>query len=115
MSQERFDEWVKSAAQDYNRPPDTRSRRTLLREAPTSRSTGGRRRGLRQWRFGSLVAAATAAGRRGEAFSGDIAVKAEVEALMAGCREALGRLNVLVVNAAQCALLSRRSASSSAT
>lgn len=49
----------------------------------------------------SLVAEARAAGRRAEAFRADVAVKAEVDALMAKVGETLGRLDVLVLNAAR--------------
>ena len=49
----------------------------------------------------ALVAAARAAGRRAEAFTADVAVRAEVEALMAKVGETMGRLDVLVLNAAR--------------
>jgi NAD(P)-dependent dehydrogenase (short-subunit alcohol dehydrogenase family) len=49
----------------------------------------------------ALVAEARAAGRRAEAFSADVAAKAEVEALFAKVDEAFGRLDVLVLNAAR--------------
>src|SRR5262245_8272373 len=49
----------------------------------------------------SLVAEAKALGRRAEVFHADVAVKAEVEALMAKVGETLGRLDVLVLNAAR--------------
>jgi enoyl-[acyl-carrier protein] reductase III len=42
-----------------------------------------------------------ALGRRAECFAGDIAVKAEVEALMGAVGAAFGRLDVLVLNAAR--------------
>lgn len=50
---------------------------------------------------GELVAYARAAGRRAEAFQGDISVRTEVEALMAKVVETFGRLDVLVLNAAR--------------
>jgi NAD(P)-dependent dehydrogenase (short-subunit alcohol dehydrogenase family) len=49
----------------------------------------------------ALVAEARALGRRAEAFTADVAVKAEVEALMKDVGERLGRLDVLVLNAAR--------------
>src|SRR5438067_1711504 len=49
----------------------------------------------------ALVAEARTKGRRGEAFTADVGVKAEVEALMAKVAEKLGRLDVLVLNAAR--------------
>src|SRR5207249_2733067 len=49
----------------------------------------------------ALLAEAHAKGRRGEAFTADVGVKAEVEALMAKVAEKLGRLDVLVLNAAR--------------
>ncbi len=49
----------------------------------------------------ALVAEARALGRRAEAFTADVAVKAEVEALMAKVDAAFGRLDVLVLNAAR--------------
>src|SRR6185295_18331236 len=44
MSQERFDEWVKSAAQDYNRPPDIPPRDAMW-EAIEARGQGPEARG----------------------------------------------------------------------
>lgn len=49
----------------------------------------------------SLVAEVKAAGRRAEGFYADIAVRAEVEGLMAKVGETFGRLDVLVLNAAK--------------
>ena len=46
-------------------------------------------------------AAVRALGRRAELFQGDIAVKAEVEALLEAVGQAFGRLDVLVLNAAR--------------
>jgi enoyl-[acyl-carrier protein] reductase III len=48
----------------------------------------------------SLLAEVRAVGRRAEAFVGDIASKADVEALMTRVGETMGRLDVLVLNAA---------------
>ncbi len=48
-----------------------------------------------------VIAEARALGRRAEAFTADIAVKAEVEALMNKVNASLGRLDVLVLNAAR--------------
>jgi len=48
-----------------------------------------------------LVAEARALGRRAETFTADVAVKAEVEGLMAKVEAAFGRLDVLVLNAAR--------------
>ena len=48
-----------------------------------------------------LIAEAKALGRRAETFTADIAVKAEVEALMAKVNASFGRLDVLVLNAAR--------------
>ncbi|MCC7138509.1 MAG: SDR family oxidoreductase [Planctomycetes bacterium] len=48
-----------------------------------------------------LVEHATAAGRRAAAFQADVAVRTEVEAMMAKVGETFGRLDVLVLNAAK--------------
>lgn len=49
----------------------------------------------------AVQAEVQALGRRAECFHGDIAVKAEVEALLAAVGAAFGRLDVLVLNAAR--------------
>ncbi len=49
----------------------------------------------------ALVAEARALGRRAETFHADIAIRTEVEALMKEIGERLGRLDVLVLNAAR--------------
>src|SRR5262245_2966561 len=49
----------------------------------------------------SLVDDAKKAGRRAAAFQADVAIKAEVERLMAQVAETFGRLDVLVLNAAR--------------
>jgi enoyl-[acyl-carrier protein] reductase III len=49
----------------------------------------------------ALVEEARSLGRRAEAFRADVSVKAEVEALMKRVGESLGRLDVLVLNAAR--------------
>lgn len=55
----------------------------------------------RQGSGDELVAQARAAGRRSEAFQADIAVRTEVEALVAQVVATFGRLDVLVLNAAR--------------
>jgi NAD(P)-dependent dehydrogenase (short-subunit alcohol dehydrogenase family) len=49
----------------------------------------------------ALVAEARAAGRRAEEFAADVASRAEVETLLSRVGEAMGRLDVLVLNAAR--------------
>jgi NAD(P)-dependent dehydrogenase (short-subunit alcohol dehydrogenase family) len=73
----------------------------LLRDGADLAVHGRQAAGASKEAAESLVAEARAAGRRAEAFAADVAVKAEVEALIAGVEKAFGRLDVLVLNAAQ--------------
>jgi enoyl-[acyl-carrier protein] reductase III len=75
--------------------------RALLRDGADLAVHGRQAAGASKDAADSLVAEARAAGRRAETFGADVAVRAEVEAMMAAVEKALGRLDVLVLNAAR--------------
>ena len=75
--------------------------RALLRDGADLAVHGRQEAGASAEGAASLVAEAKGLGRRAAAFAADVAVKAEVEALMTKVGETFGRLDVLVLNAAR--------------
>ena len=74
--------------------------RTLARAGADVAVHGRRAAGASAASAAALCEEIRALGRRAEAFAADVAVKAEVEALLAKVGQAFGRLDVLVLNAA---------------
>ena len=75
--------------------------RALLRDGADLAVHGRQAAGASREAAESLAAEAKAAGKRAEVFGADVAVRAEVEAMLAAVGASLGRLDVLVLNAAK--------------